>query len=157
MNTFRVSMIALYTFLVSVALILIAFAWSRVTNPFFGMRFTNAPAWYEVGMQWFILALAIAGALASVLSCWSLAHRKKWTPPLVTTIAWFMLFFYPGIKLLLYLGGTIMTKVRVSFFVMLDYKTILLTVLSIAALAILRSKWFQVQYASSVLLKSDAP
>lgn len=50
-----------------------------------------------------------------------------------------------------------MTKVRVSFFVMFDYKTILLTVLSIAALAILRSKWFQVQYASPVLLKSDAP
>ena len=150
-------MIALYTFLVSVAVVLIAFAWSRVTNQFFGMRITDAPAWFEIGMQWFILALAIVGALASVLSCWGLAHRKIWPQKFMTKIAWFTLFFYPGTSLLIYLGAIFMTKVRVSFFVMFDYKTILLTVLSIAALTILRSKWFQVQYASPVLLKSDVP
>lgn len=149
-------MIALYTFLVSVAFVLIAFAWSRVTNQFFGMRFTNSPAWFEIGMQWFILALAIVGTLASVLSYWGLAHRKRWTPSLVNTIAWFMLFFYPGISLLIDLLGAIITpKVGVPFFVMFGYKTALLAVLSIAALTILRSKWFQDQYASPVLLKSD--
>lgn len=146
MNKLRVSMIVLYAFLVSVALILFAFAWSRVTNQFFGMRFTNSPAWFEVGMQWFVLALAIGGALASVLSCWGLARRKSWTPPLVNTIAWFMLFFYPGISFIIYVGAAIMTKVRVPFFVMFDYKTIILAVLSIAALAILRSKWLRIQY-----------
>lgn len=157
MSIFRVSMITLYTFLVSVALILITFAWSLVTNRFFGMRFTNSPEWFDIGIQWFILVVAIVGALASVLSCWGLAHHKIWTPSFVKTFAWLMLFFYPGTSLFNYLGAITMTKVRGSIFFMFDFKTILLTVLSITALAILRSKWFHIYYASPVLLKSNAP
>ena len=157
MSIFRVSMITLYTFLVSVALILSTFAWSLVTNQFFGMRFTNSPAWFDIGIQWFILVVAIVGALASILSCWSLAHHKRWTPSFVNTFAWLMLFFYPGRSLFNYLGAITMTKVRGSFFFIFDFKTILLTVFSIAALAILRSKLFHIHYASPVLLKSNAP
>jgi hypothetical protein len=128
-----------------------------VTSPFFGARFTDTPAWFELGMSWFLLGLAIAGAATSVLSCWGLAHRKGWIRPLVTTIAWFTLFFYPGISLLTYVGLTAVAKQRVPFFVMFDYKTILLTVLSIATLAILRSTRLRAEYDSTALLKRDVP
>lgn len=157
MSTFRVSMIVLYTFLVTLAVILIGHTWSRATNPYFGSRITDMPAWYELGMSWFLLALAIVGAATAVLSYWALAHRKSWTRPLVVTIAWFTLFFYPGISILAYVGVTTVAKTRVPFFVMFDYKTVLLTVLSIAALAVWRSKRFVAEYASAVPLNRGLP
>src|SRR5260221_7011050 len=94
MTAFRVGLVTVYAFLITLAVVLIAHTWSRVTNPYFGTRITNMPAWFELGMYWFLLALAIAGAVASVLSCLGLAQRRSWVRSLVLTIAWLTLLFY---------------------------------------------------------------
>lgn len=146
MNSFRANLAVLYAYLVVVALVLTGAVWSQLTNPFFGMRFTNAPAWFDVGAQWLGVALATAGTIACLLCCWALARRNQSARRLTLTIAWLILFFYAVPDVLLYMSSVAMLDKHAPFLVLVGYKTILLFILSIAALVIWRSKRFRGEY-----------
>jgi hypothetical protein len=147
---FRYRVFMLYVFLLSVAVVLAAYTYSSLSNPFFGTRFTNAPAWFEVGMQFFLVGFATCGLVASVLCVWGLAQRKRWARGLITVIAWFTLVFYFGSSLLLYLTNAFLAvKSHPVLFFIFDAKTLWLTSFSLATLVVLRSKQFRDEYSLS--------
>ena len=150
MTASRVRISILYVFLVTLTVLSLTHLWSLLTNPYFGAHMTSMPAWFETGSMWLVVVLLAAAVVISPLAVWALARGASWSRRLTIVIGWLTLGFYVTPDLLIYIAGRLLGIEPLPFFGLVSWKTVLLAVLSAAALSVLHSTRFRSEYAAAV-------